>query len=86
MFYIKPLYMLTCSQKPLSLFFWPGLKKICYKYLQHFFFLLDEHSYKPKKGILWTDHIKHETVSEAPSCAIFFLKYSTENAHQTLSS
>lgn len=68
-------------------FFFPflaWLKKSCYKYLQHFL-LLDEHSYKLKKGILWTDHIKHKTMSEAPSCAIFvLLKYSTENAHQTL--
>lgn len=56
--------------------FWPGLKKCCYKYLQHLL-LLDEHSYKLKKGILWTDHIKHETMSEAPSCAIFFFFLNT---------
>lgn len=34
MFYIKPLYMLTCSPKPFFFIF--GLvKKKCYKYLQH---------------------------------------------------
>lgn len=35
---------------PFFFLFWPGLKKCCYKYLQHL--LLDEHSYKLKKGIL----------------------------------
>lgn len=41
--------MLTCSRKPFFFFsFWPGLKKCCYKYLQHFL-LLDEYPYKQKR-------------------------------------
>lgn len=44
--------MSTCSPKLLfPPLFWPGFKKCCYKYLQHLL-LLDEHSYKLKKGIL----------------------------------
>lgn len=69
-FYIKPLYMLTCSQKPF--FFFGLVKKNVVTNIYSIFFLLDEHSYKLKKGISWTDHIKHKTTSEAPSCAILF--------------
>lgn len=83
MFYIKPLYMSTCSKTKLFSLFWPGFKKCCYKYLQHLL-LLDEHSYKLKKGILWSDHIKHDKCQRLLAVLFFFLKYSTENAHRTL--
>ena len=69
--YITPLLRQLVPPNCFFPFFWPGFKQCCYKYLQHLL-LLDEHSYKLKKGILWSDHIKHETMSEAPSCAIFF--------------
>lgn len=62
--------------KPFFFFFWPGLKKCCYKYLQQFL-LLDEHSYKLKKGILWTDHIKQRQCQRLLAVLFFFFLLNT---------
>ena len=52
LFYMyKTTFISTCSLKSFFPLFWPGFKQCCYKYLQHFL-LVDEYSYKLKKGIL----------------------------------
>ena len=47
----KTTFISTCSLKSFFPLFWPGFKQCCYIYLQHFL-LVDEYSYKLKKGIL----------------------------------